>query len=408
MSEGQLTTTTGRAALSLPRLIFLCLATKFVIDTGFQIFSPYLPTIAAGLGVDVITMGRLVSLMSAMGLVAPILGVVADRQGYQQFIRLALLLGALGTFLFGSSFTFGLTAVSMVLMGIGFAIFAPMLHAYLSAQIPYHRRARSIGIVEYSWALSSIAGLSLMGLLIAATNWRVPFFVLAGGLLLAWFIFGALPTGQDMPRSKLTLDFRGWRRWPARLRAYFDLGPSARSAWGTMLVAGLNFFASMHVIIVHGVWLSNEYGLGPAQLGVVALAAGVADLGGSVLVSLGSDRLGKRRSVLLGTLASLLAYSLLPWLNVGLTAAVISLMLIRFSFEFSIVSNIPLMSEQVPSQRGKIFTLSALFYLSSATLVGFTGPWAYTRYGLWGLGPVSAAAAALSLLVIWRWVREAK
>jgi predicted MFS family arabinose efflux permease len=85
---------------------------------------------------------------------------------------------------------------------------------------------------------------------------------------------------------------------------------------------------------------------------------------------------------------------------------VISLILVRFSFEVGIVSTIPLMSEQVPEQRGKVLTLGAVVNLLAATLVGFTGPWAYTQLGVWGLGPVSAIAIFCSLLVLWRWVKE--
>jgi len=54
-----------------------------------QIFNPYLTIFAEGLGVDVILMGRLVSILSAMGILAPVLGAVADRLGYRLVMRLA-------------------------------------------------------------------------------------------------------------------------------------------------------------------------------------------------------------------------------------------------------------------------------------------------------------------------------
>lgn len=401
-------TTSQQADVSFARVILFGVTAKFAIDTGIQIFNPYLATFAEGLGVDVIVMGRLISLVSAMGIIAPLLGALADRLGYRLVMRLALLSGALGALLTGSSAHLFVAAIGLVLMGIGFAIFAPMLHAYLSAIVPYQQRARGIGMVEYSWALANIVGLSLAGQLIALTNWRLPFFVLSAGMATAWLAYSRLPPVPPARKPQRTASLSHRRHWAQRVRAYFDLGPNARSAWASILTGAFNFFASLHIVIVHGVWLAREYGLGPASLGLIALVMGIADLCGSVLVSLISDRVGKRRAVLLGTSGSLLVYLALPMLNVGLATAILSLILLRFAFEFSIVSNISLLSEQVPDQRGKVLTLSAVFYLTSNALVGFTGPWAYTRFGVWGLGPVSAAAVSISLLIIWRWVREAK
>jgi predicted MFS family arabinose efflux permease len=77
------------------------------------------------------------------------------------------------------------------------ASFVPTLQAYLGASLPFAQLARGMGMLEYSWALTGIVGLSLMGLLIAATNWRVPFFVLSVGLVVALFIFRTLPPAGE-------------------------------------------------------------------------------------------------------------------------------------------------------------------------------------------------------------------
>ena len=90
-------------ALSFRRLIGTSIAAKLLIDTQTQIFSPFLPIIAAGLGVDVVTMGRLLGLRNAVGMLAPFFGTLADRRGYRLVIRLGLLFTALGVFLIGSS-----------------------------------------------------------------------------------------------------------------------------------------------------------------------------------------------------------------------------------------------------------------------------------------------------------------
>ncbi|RME62129.1 MAG: MFS transporter, partial [Caldilineae bacterium] len=101
-----------------------------------------------------------------------------------------------------------------------------------------------------------------------------------------------------------------------------------------------------------------------------------------------------------------LVYALLPLANVGLLPVVIALALMRFSFEYALVSNIILISEQAPAQRGKVMSLAAAMNLTGITISGFSGPWAYEHFGVWGLGPVSAACTALGLTILLRWVHE--
>jgi predicted MFS family arabinose efflux permease len=191
-----------------------------------------------------------------------------------------------------------------------------------------------------------------------------------------------------------------------RMRQFFRLGANARSAYATIIASALFFFAGMQVMIAHGAWLTAEYGLGPVRLGTVALVLGLSDLCGSGLVSLATDRLGKRRSVLLGSISALIGFMLMPFLNVGVVMAVVGIAVARFGFEFAIVSNISLLSEQVPQQRGKVMTLGAAANLTAATLAGITGPGLYTLYGVWGLSLVSALMAAISIAIVTSRVRE--
>ena len=191
------TTPVRGRTMSLPRLISICISARLLIDLTTQMFNPFLPIFAAGLRTDVVVMGRLVSVRSIMGLLAPLFGSLADRFGYRLVLRGALLTGAAGLAVVGSSRSIAQALVGMVLLGLSTAGFVPTLQAYLSARLPYAQRARGIGILEYSWALTGIVGLSLTGWLIAATSWRTPFFVVSGGLALMAVVFGVLPSAAE-------------------------------------------------------------------------------------------------------------------------------------------------------------------------------------------------------------------
>ena len=167
-----------------------------------------------------------------------------------------------------------------------------------------------------------------------------------------------------------------------------------------------SFSARATSLIAHGVWLQTEYGLTPSALGLVALFQGAADLAGAVLVSLITDRVGKKRSFQAGILGSALVYSFLPVVNIGLWPVIAALLLMRFTYEYGLVSAIALVSEQAPDRRGKVISLAVAINLLGVTLTGFTGPWMYTHFGVWGLGPVSAVCTLAAFMLLTVWGRE--
>ena len=162
----------------------------------------------------------------------------------------------------------------------------------------------------------------------------------------------------------------------------------------------------MQIMIAHGAWLAEQYGLGPAQLGFVAFIFGWFDLAASVSVSLFTDRIGKRRSVLIGIIGSLAGYALMPVLNTSVTLAVVAIAFARMCFEFNIVSHFPLLSEQVPAQRGQAMTLGSAAALVAGTVAGFSGPWLLVTLGVPALAWTSGAAVALGLVIVLLLVRE--
>src|SRR6056297_811399 len=183
------TTRTG----SIGYLVAVGVTAKLFIDTSVQLYNPFLMVYAAGLGVSAVTMGQLVSLRNIMGLAAPVIGHLADRVGYRLIMRLSLLLAGLGILLLSTGAGLPILILSMIITGLGQGGFTPNLHSYLSSKLPYSKRSRYLGIVEYSWALAGIIGLALIGVLIELFSWREPLYVLGGGLIASSLLLGTLP-----------------------------------------------------------------------------------------------------------------------------------------------------------------------------------------------------------------------
>lgn len=384
----------------------MSMGVKLLVDTSVQVFNPYLATIAGGLGLSIVTLGQLVALRSAAGLVVPVIGAQADRFGYRPVIRNCLLLSATGLLLIGVGNGVVTTAIAMVLMGVGFAGFLPTLHAYLSGHLPYHRRGRGLGIVEYSWALAGIVGLWPLGHLMAWAGWRSAFVVLAMVVALAALVIGRFPPTDGGPASSSGRSTDGRSTEPFNLRAFLDLGSGRRSAWGAIATGGFIFFAGTNVHLIYGSWLERSYGLGAGELGTTALLVGVALLVGSVAASLTSDALGKRRSVLLGVVGMVVTNLLLPVFDVGWVQAVVGTMLALATLEYAIVSHIPLVSELVPEQRGKVLSLATGVSLIGRSLGGLTGPWVLTTFGIDVVGPMAAVIAGGAVAVLLAFVRD--
>lgn len=410
--EEQQTAPVEPGELALPRLLTLSISTRLLVDTTAQIFNPFLSIFAAGLDVSVVTLGQLLGVRSITGLLAPFIGSLADRHGYRRVMRLMLVLIAAGLVLIGSSQRLAQAVAGMVIMGVGLGGFVPTLHAYLSARLPYRVRARGLGMLEYSWALAGIVGLYTMGQLIAVSNWRVPLFVLAGGLLVMWLLLGLLPAAKQRP-AVVTGAVVVTQPQPAmkqstltRVQTFFDVGVNGRSVYSAIGANMLLFFSGMQLFTTYGAWLNREYQLEAAALGTVALILGCFDLSASISVSLFTDGIGKLRSVTIGAIGIMLGYAALPWLNFSVVGAVIGIILTRTAFEFGIVSQISLMSEQVPSQRAKVMSLSAAFVMLGGTIANVTGPWLYDTQGVWGLSWSSILATGIALFLLLTQINE--
>lgn len=409
------TTSAPPRSLSFARLITTNISARLLIDIGAQMFNPFLPIFAAGMGVDVVTMGRLVALRGTMGLFSTGIGTIADRIGYQRVMAFALLTGAIGMAVLGSSNSLLQLIIGMSLIGISLAGFVPTQQAYLSSLLPYHQLARGMGMLEYSWALTGIVGLSLMGQLIAATSWRVPFYILSVGMLIAYFVIRAMPTSPAQTYTPAPPTNEAAHQHAThsptliqRVGNFFHIESNALSTYSNLIATALLFFGAMQIMVVHGIWFADQFNFGPSELGYVALLFGCFDLVASVMVSIFTDRFGMRRSVIVGNIGALIGYLLIPWFNVAMIPAVVSLAITRCFFEFAVVANLPLLSGQSPTQRGKVMTLNSTLVLSCGTIAAFSAPMLYTNIGITGIAIISVTCTMLSLLLLFTTVRERK
>jgi predicted MFS family arabinose efflux permease len=174
----------------------------------------------------------------------------------------------------------------------------------------------------------------------------------------------------------------------------------------SILVAMFLFVTVDCFITIWGIWLTADYGLDAATLGLVATGIGFAELIGSGSSSLFIDRIGKRRGSELGLLMSGIILLFIPLTRSSFPMAVATLILTGTFLEFTIVSLMPLYSEQAPEARATLFSL---ILLGSAIGGALGAPIAATLWeatGLWGVCIVAAGCLLVALSLMRNYMRE--
>jgi predicted MFS family arabinose efflux permease len=160
------------------------------------------------------------------------------------------------------------------------------------------------------------------------------------------------------------------------------------------------------VTFVYGVWIEDRFALAIASLGAAALGIGLAELGGESLVGALTDRLGKQRSIAIGLLLNCLAALVLVAFGRWLPGALAGLFLFYLTFEFTLVSGIPLMSEILPPVRATLLAAHMALISLGRALGDLLAPRLFTNPWLPGMDVNAWGAILFNLLALLflRWV----
>ncbi|HMM29743.1 MAG: MFS transporter [Chloroflexota bacterium] len=368
---------------------------RLVLNTGHRMVYPFLPAIARGLGVELEAVALAVTARSALGLISPLFGSLADRRGRRVAMLVGLGLFSLGMALIAVWPVYPALVAGLLLASAAKLIFDPAMQAYIGDRVPYARRGRALAVTELSWSFAFLLGMPLAGWLIArADSWRAPFPWLAGLALVAVVgLFRAIPPDRPAPGTRLSL--------AAGVRIVLQ-HPAALAALAVGLLISL---ANEMVFIVYGAWLEDAFGLRVAALGLASAVIGVSELAAEGGVAGIVDRIGKRRAVILGSAGTALASLLLPVAGFSVVGALAGLFLFFLTFEFALVSLVPLMTELVPGARATMMAGNVTALSAGRMLGALLGPLLFSL----GLTANTLAAAAMNVaavVIVLLWVQR--
>lgn len=260
-------------------------------------------------------------------------GTLADLAGPRRLLTVGACLAGFGTLGFGAGHTFGLALAGRCLYSLGDSL---VFLSVLRLQAEWFRPreyATLVGLTGFSGGLGAIAATAPLALLVDALGWRTP--IVASGLLLlllaalVWSVVrdrpadvglpswpeleGGAPPGGPAPLGGG--DGSPWRRF----RENFRIVARNPQTYYALLSHFALFGPYLVFTTTWGIaFLMQAYGLSRAGAGAAVALAAIGSLLGGPLVGWLSDRLGRRRGLILASQAVMLVVWLALMLPVAL------------------------------------------------------------------------------------------
>ena len=359
---------------------------RMTSNACYRFVGPFIATIARGLDVTLADIGVAIAVSELFGLASPVIGHVVDRLGARRAVAVGLGSGILGTCLAAASQGVAMLAVALVLLGQGNTTFYLGIGSWIAQHVPYERRGRVIGLIEVSWAFGLLIGVSTMGLVTAATNWRVGYLSGAAAMtVMAIVVVGRLEA--PMPEHRSAVAAHGAARLISR-------------GW-LVLLSGFALTAASHSLIVtFGSWLEDEFGLTPAGLSAVTFILGAGELIATLCVARYTDVWGKRRAVAVGAALMIPASAGLALSHHRLILGVALLAVAVLGFEFSVVSAISLGATLVPGSPARGLGMLVGVDTIGRALMSVPATRLYTSHGIGWPATMAAVLATIGVATI--------
>ena len=364
--------------------------TRLVINTAHRFVYPFLPAISRGLGVSLDTAGFLVSARWGAGLATPALVAAIGRgEKRRRLIGFGLAVFAVGAAVTAATGLFVGALVGFLLMGVSKPVYDIAAQAYISDRVPYRARARYLAVLELTWAGGLLVGAPAAGWLIDRAGWAAPFWAIAA--------LAAVAFSLQMRILEPDVAHPGAARAPLA----WD-----RSAASLLVVVALFSGAFELMFVVFGAWLEEAFALSLVALGGTAVFIAFAELTAEGSTVAFTDRMGKRRAVVIGLAVSAVGFALVAVFSTSYVLGMAALLVGIAGFEFSIVSGIPLATEVRPLGRTRYLSWMVVAMSAGRALGAAAGPPLFSAGGIEANAIAAAAANVLAAVVVMTWVRE--
>ena len=385
---------------SSPALIVFALwLLVFAASSQIMIISPILPRIGEELGIAESVLGTLVSAYSLMvGAFAIIAGPISDKIGRRRILLLGS--GLMTVALLMHHFVVGYYSFLAVRVGTGLAggILSGSAVAYVGDYFPYNRRGWATGWVMSGMAAGQIAGIPLGIVLAGAFGFRAPFYLFAAAMGMTCLLIWLRVPQPDVKRT------RGPLSVGRAIRGYKKLLKQKEIASAT--VAYFLMFIGVSLFVVYlPYWLEEDLGVTPGAIALMFVVGGVANVLTGPQAGKLSDRVGRKRIVILSSLGLAVVMTLTTVVIRDAVTAYVLFFITMVLVAMRISPFSALLTALVSDdRRGSLMSLAvAIGQVGFAMGAAVAGP-LYTRFGylsdtVLGAVAVVAMAAVVGYLV---------
>lgn len=362
---------------------------RLATNTARRFIYPFAPLLSRNLDVSLTAVTSMIALTQTTSLLGIAAGPMADRWGSRTVMRMGMALLAIGMLICAFSSIYTTMLVGLIFAGLAKTVYDPAVQAYVGHRVSFERRGMAIGCIETAWAGSTLVGIPAMALIIDRFGLHWSFFGMALWGAMGYFVLARV-IPDDGPEQTANAKQPGLF---ATLKQLIRMRPAAG-------MLGFAFWMSMsndNLFVVFGAWLEKDFGVSLIALGLSSGVIGAAELMGESIVALWSDKIGLKRSLVIGLILTSICYALLPIIGTSLPGALAGLFLLFMAFEFTIVCSFSLSTELLPCSRATMMA-GVLAAAGIGRMAGaITGGPLWLACGLWGVSLASVVAALLAL-----------
>lgn len=341
----------NRSELTLLVILF---SATMIVATGTQMGNALFPSLSRLLDVPISTVTLLVSVWAGTGLLSPLFGPLSDRHGHGIFVLIGLISFTIGNLLCAFAPTFQFLLGVQFVVGLGYAIYSFSASAVVGDAFSYDVRARAMGLIRISVSINALIGVpgaaAIAGWGTARSAFGVVAVLCALVLLFAW---------RFIPRSSKAEDTVQTQQDTTKFRRSLKDTVRNKSAKTGLLLYIFWPMIPTGIFIYLAAWLEQAHSLTQMQVGLAFSLAGMGGLIGNVLTSLWADRLGKKKSSLLGMSVLSIAMVLMPRSG-NLLPALVCFVVFVAALELISTAFGTLMTELTPTNRGTLMSLVSL------------------------------------------------
>jgi predicted MFS family arabinose efflux permease len=376
------------------RVILLLGLAGFMVTADNWVLSPILPTIAAGLHIQVPTAGLLITAyMVPYGLFQIVFGPLADRYGKKQVITVSMVMFTLTTGLCALGTTLTAVALFRALTGVFAASVIPISFALIGDIFPVEQRQKAIGTFLGIAYLGQGLSMALGGAIATLSSWQGVFITYAGlSLVPTAMLLAAYP---KLPSAKT--------RNARILGPYLDLmaNPESRCTFIIIVLESLFIIGSFSYC---GSFLARTFHFSAMRIGLVMSGFGVMSVIGGRLSGRLVHGIGAKQALALGLATAALADLLIWREGTSLPAFALAIALLGLGFIFAHSTLVTRAIGFAPKSRGAAMTLVAFCFMGSGGVGTAIGRKIIVAQGLtalflaYGLGLLATLAASAFLI----------